>query len=654
MPHNRAYSILEIKGIDEERRIILGVATTPEPDRASDIVEPKGAEFKLPIPFLMQHDSSQPIGHVTKAKVTDAGIDVEVQLTKIDEPGKLKDRLDEAWQLIRSKLVRGLSIGFRSLEDAFIKETGGIRFVRWSWLELSAVVIAANASASITTIRSLDAPFLAASGRKNGVVTLSPGASGKPQSISRKEKDVKTIQDQIAEWEAKRAAKTARSEAIMAKSAEEGRTLDEAEAEEHDAISAEVKGIDKHLERLADTQKTSIAKAAPVKGANPEEGRESRQPGSGIQVLEPKLEKGIGFARLAKCLALSARTYRPAEDIAKEIWPNYTPLHNITKAAVAAGTAADSVWAGPLVQYQILANEFAEFLRPQTIIGKFGTGNIPSLRRVPFNIKLPRQTSKGSGYWVGEGKPKPLTKFALESVTLDFSKVATIAVITEELLRFSSPSAEMLVRDEIAAAVIERIDIDFVDPNKAVSSGVSPASITNGATAIVSSGDTAAAVFTDIQAVVAPFIQANLPLNGAVWIMNANVALALSLMQTSLGNPQFPGISMAGGVFQGIPVIVSQYVPSAVVILAAASEIMLADDGNVTIDVSREASLEMKDSSLSQDATAGTGVSLVSMFQSNSVAFLAEREINWKLRRSGAVVYLTSANWGGTAGSGDI
>ena len=109
----RAYSLLEIRAVDEETRELTGIATTPTTDRYGDIVEPKGAEFTLPLPFLWQHDASQPIGHVTRAKATKEGIEVVIRLVKTDEPGSLKNRLDEAWQAIKLKLVRGLSIGFQ-------------------------------------------------------------------------------------------------------------------------------------------------------------------------------------------------------------------------------------------------------------------------------------------------------------------------------------------------------------------------------------------------------------------------------------------------------------------------------------------------------------------------------------------------------------
>ena len=178
---HRAYSLLNVKGIDEEKREITGMATTPSPDRYGDVVEPKGAEFELPIPLLWQHDSDQPIGHVLAAKVTRDGIEVRARFAKIDEPGRLKDRLDEAWQSVKTGLVRGLSIGFRSIEDAVIQGTNGLRFIKWSWLELSAVTIPANAEASIQSIKAIDSKARAASGIKRAAgvrLISSPGVPG--------------------------------------------------------------------------------------------------------------------------------------------------------------------------------------------------------------------------------------------------------------------------------------------------------------------------------------------------------------------------------------------------------------------------------------------------------------------------------------------
>jgi HK97 family phage prohead protease len=155
----RAWSTLDLKSVEEDSRIIRGIASTPVTDRAGDIVEPKGAKFALPLPLLWQHNPERPLGHVTAAKATEGGIEVVAEILKGVLP-----YIDDAWALIKAGAVRGFSIGFRALEAEDIKDskTWGRRFKQWEWLELSAVTIAANQDASITSIKALDLQHLRA------------------------------------------------------------------------------------------------------------------------------------------------------------------------------------------------------------------------------------------------------------------------------------------------------------------------------------------------------------------------------------------------------------------------------------------------------------------------------------------------------------
>jgi HK97 family phage prohead protease len=147
----KSWSTLEIKSIDDSKRIIRGIASTPSTDRAGDVVEPKGARFSLPIPLLSQHDHGSPIGMVKFAKITDAGIEIEAEIAK--DSGLFY--VEKAWNQIKSGLVRGLSIGFRATKAEPIKG-GGLRFKEWNWLELSAVTIPCNADASIMSVKRFD------------------------------------------------------------------------------------------------------------------------------------------------------------------------------------------------------------------------------------------------------------------------------------------------------------------------------------------------------------------------------------------------------------------------------------------------------------------------------------------------------------------
>lgn len=180
----RAYSLLEVKEMAEEGEfhVIKGMATTPTPDRMNDIVDPMGAQFAETIPLLWQHDSSKPIGHTEFGKPTKKGIPFTARLPVIKEAGALKDRVDEAIQSLKYRLVGAVSIGFRVLNDAIERlDNGGLKFLETEIMELSLVTIPANAEATITSIKSLDQRLLAASGRKKGgpvVLIPSPGVSG--------------------------------------------------------------------------------------------------------------------------------------------------------------------------------------------------------------------------------------------------------------------------------------------------------------------------------------------------------------------------------------------------------------------------------------------------------------------------------------------
>lgn len=156
-PMRRAYSVLHVKSVQEEERVIRGIATTPNTDRMGDIVEPLGCQFKNPLPCLWQHDNAQPIGTVTFETPMRSGIKFEVKLPKVTEPGLLKDRVDLAWQSVKYGLVAGASIGFRPLKDGYeLMDDGGIKFKAIECLEMSLVTIPANQDCTISTIKSLD------------------------------------------------------------------------------------------------------------------------------------------------------------------------------------------------------------------------------------------------------------------------------------------------------------------------------------------------------------------------------------------------------------------------------------------------------------------------------------------------------------------
>jgi HK97 family phage major capsid protein len=460
------------------------------------------------------------------------------------------------------------------------------------------------------------------------------------------------IKEQLDAFKKKRDEAKQRMDAIMAKSAEEGRTLDDAETEEYDTLKGDVGAVEKHIERLEAHEKTMAVQAKPV---DPNAGRSDgapREPSRHISV-QRNLPKGTGFTRFVMAMAAAKGNFMQAERLA-EAFKDTPEVGSVIKAlsylgassgediamktAVAAGTTSDTTWAAPLVQYQDMQAEFIELLRPQTILGRLN-----DLRRVPFNVRLPRQTSGASSQFVGEGLPSPVNKPGFDNVTLPWAKASTIVVITAELARMSNPAAEALVRKDLIDGCAQYLDKRLVDPAYAGVASVSPASLTNGVVPTQASGATLAAIDADVRAVMTTFANAEHNLMTAVWVMSASLAIRLSLMRTNQDTKAFPDLSIKGGSFYGLPVVVSNNVTGSgspgdqFLILVDQEEVLLADDGQMMIDVSTEASVQMN------DAPSAGAQSLVSLWQNGLLGVKVDRWIYWTKRRSTAVQFIDKA-----------
>lgn len=471
---------------------------------------------------------------------------------------------------------------------------------------------------------------------------------------------MKTWSEQIVALEATRVEKKTRMDAIMQESMDEGRTTNTAESEEFDTIEGEIKTLDADLVRLRKMERISAASATEV-DTTKSEARVMR-PESGfrsdvqLKTVE-KLEPGIAFARQAICLIHAKGDVDKAYRFAEAHYPNTENVVKLfkaqseganiqqimmTKATVAAGTTTDATWAAPLVYQNTTSADFITWLRPRTLIGQ------AQFRPIPFNVRIPRQTATGSSRWVGQGKSKPVMKFAYDAITTAFTKVAGITVITEELARFSDPSAEALVRDQLADTVIERIDSDLFDPDVAAVANVNPAGLLNGVTPVAGpTGSDPDDIRCALMALWTPWDSTFMGARPAYYT-TPSIARSLAFKRDALGNPAFPGVTPFGGTLEGIPLRVSQYLANnggsggSPFILVDEAEIYLADDGTVTLDASREATIEMSDAPVGSSSATVTsnGSPFVSMYQTNSIALRAERFIWWGARRAGAAQWI--------------
>ena len=417
--------------------------------------------------------------------------------------------------------------------------------------------------------------------------------------------------------EARREAMLARLEAIVTKCEVEQRGFTADEEKEQAQLRRGIETIttlEKIKRGLVDLRDGDGRRWAPD-GDGGWSGAESGRPGG-------RLARGVPFARYVGAIAQSRGNIVAAAEFSQR-WSDTPEVSRVLRAAVSAGTTTDPAWAGALVDYRRMAGEFIELLAPATIIGQL------PLRAIPFQTRIPRVLSGATAKWVGEKNPKPVSKGALDTLDVPRNKLAVISVLTEELIRFSVPSAELLVRDLLIQAISNAMNASFIDAVPATPN-VRPAGILNGVVVGGPVAMTAAAIRTEAVAMIGRALAGNLPVGGLRWILNPQLVLQLSAMRSTMGAPEFEGLP---GAFMGVPVVASSTVPYAAtttMILAESSSILLADDGQVTVDVSREASVEMS------DTADGTGA-LVSLWQTNSVGILCERYVTWLVARAAAV-----------------
>ena len=441
-----------------------------------------------------------------------------------------------------------------------------------------------------------------------------------------------TTTEHVQALENKRAALTGRMTEIMETAAADAATLTDEAATEHDGLALQVKSIDADLVRWRELDAIQAKAAVPVP-ATP-------HPAPALPVISVKganVPIGTAFIRMACAKAVCHGNLFEAAEYAKR-WDDSTPEVSLAlKAAVLPGTITDPVWAGALVNKKISA-DFIELLRAATILDK-----IRNFRDVPFNTQVSAQTAGGTYNWVGEAKPKPLGKLAFTTATLGISKVAGIIAITEELARLSSPSAEALVRADMIAGIARFLDLQFIDPAVAAVAGVNPASVTNGAPTAAATSNPLA----DIVGLINHFAANNIDVTGLTFVMSPSNLLSMIFRTNLDGSRQFPGLTVDGGGWNGLNFISSTAAGTNVIAMQP-NLIMKADDGAVTIDVSREASLQMDSAPMSPaDAT----TVYVSLWQNNMIGLRAERFINWQKANANAVKYLTAAAYPAPAGA---
>ena len=444
---------------------------------------------------------------------------------------------------------------------------------------------------------------------------------------------------------------TSAMELLLKTAEDEERGFTEEEQTDFDNNESMIKTVDIEIGNLERLQSSIGKTAVPV---TPIE--EKAPAGSGPRAKsnhDPKLF----MARQAHALYMCNGNRGDAADYAKSIGDDEmssilrVPTQVLERATVAVGDSVTSGWASQLGTIQQANSAFIEMLRAKSIVARF-----PG-RQMNFggdsSIVIPRQTAGAKGSFVGQNKPIPVGALAFDSLTLTPKKAAIIIATTNELLSKSTPSALMLIQDDIIAGTGETIDALFVSATAGVA-GVSPAGLFVGAATSASAGATLANIDTDLKTMTNSLIAANVPFTTPVWMMNPQRLNSLAHLRDGSGGKAFPEV--ANGMLGSFPVITSNNITGTDVILTDASQVIIASDYAPMLSISEDATLVMDDSvpapnigeEVDTIVAGAPGVGdgrITSMYQQDAVAIRLKMAIDWGHRHVAGTYRLTGAAW---------
>jgi HK97 family phage major capsid protein len=124
------------------------------------------------------------------------------------------------------------------------------------------------------------------------------------------------------------------------------------------------------------------------------------------------------------------------------------------------GTKALS-WLNELTGGAIVAppemGELIELLRNKEALVNAGARVVPLPPQ--GRLKYPRQTSPSNTFWVGENSPITESIVGTGEITLQAKKLAVLIKAPNELIRFASPAAEALLRDDMTKSLALGLDL---------------------------------------------------------------------------------------------------------------------------------------------------------------------------------------------------
>ena len=286
-------------------------------------------------------------------------------------------------------------------------------------------------------------------------------------------------------------------------------------------------------------------------------------------------ERANDFLNACRVLALAKGDRRTALHLAE--MQRLPRVAETIKGVIAAASTAN---ASTLVQFPAAAAGFLESLRSISVFDRLLGGG--GMIRAPLYTRSIIVTTGATGANPGEGETKPISSLQLDGSLLRPIKTSATVVATEELLKFGAPTP--LFDSELRRAISSVTNATFL-------AGLIAATTPSG-----SAGSTAANVLTDLNTLLGAITTVS-ESSRLYFIVTGTAAKGLATKINTAGVLQFPnfGVQNGGEVLPGITGLISNDLPASTAVMVDASQLLAGDEG-VTIDTSRQATIQLNTS----------------------------------------------------------
>lgn len=350
--------------------------------------------------------------------------------------------------------------------------------------------------------------------------------------------------------------------------------------------------------------------------------------------------KGLAYARYVHAMAFTKIHQGNASPDAIVAQLKAWGDDDLADAAKKAMSATNATGGGFLVPVQF-SNEVIEFLRARTVVRKTNGG--PRIIPMPMGtIKIPKISGGTQAAYVGEVQNMSKTEAQTAQVTLTFKKLAALVPFSNDLLRYSSPQADAIIRDDVVRAIQVKEDVTFLRSQGAAGTPTGyryqavPANII-----AATSGQTLANVISDLGKLIVALLNNNVPMTRPAWYMAPRTWNFLMTVQNSNGFYVFREEMMAGqlwgwpyGYTTSVPINLTDQggTTESEVYLVDLDDAVIGEAANLIIDVSNEAAYY-------------DGANVISAFSQDTTVLRAIEEHDFAMRRQESVALLNGVTW---------